>query len=261
LDKADVVYEAIAEGGITRFAAVFQSTDPGEIGPMRSVRPQDPDLAAPLHGIAGFSGGVAPIVADLATVAQDLSSDSSAGGAAYTRQPGRVAPHNLYADAGKLWDVATAPYDQPPPPLFRYGAGSLGAQPARSADVVMSPSADVTWTYDAAAHVYRRSQDGVPFAVTGGGRIGPANVLLMTVEIADAGYKDVAGASVPTSVVIGSGRVQLLRDGTTIAGTWSRAQRADGTTLRTDDGSDMLLRPGRTWVELVPDGAKITISP
>jgi hypothetical protein len=261
LDRADVVYEAVAEGGITRFAAVFQSTDPGRIGPMRSVRPQDPDLAAPLHGIAGFSGGVAPIVTDLATVAQDLSSDSSAGSAAYTREPGREAPHNLYADAGELWDAATAPYDEPPPALFAYGDGSLGAQPATSADVVMSPSADVTWTYDAPAGVYRRSQDGTPFTVTGTGRIGPANVLLMSVEITDAGYRDVAGAAVPTSVVIGGGRAKLLRDGTVIAGTWSRPTRSSGTTLRTDDGEAMLLHPGRTWVELVPEDAQVTIKP
>lgn len=261
LDKADVVYEAVAEGGITRFAAVFQSTDPGLIGPMRSVRPQDPDLAAPLHGIAGYSGGVAPIVADLATVSQNLSSDTAAGAPAYQRSTDRAAPHNLYAEAAKLWAAAAAPYDRPPPALFRYGATPPGGQPAGTIDVAMSPAASVGWTYDKAAGVYRRSQDGVPFTVTGTGRVGPANVLLQSVQIADAGYEDVAGAQVPKSVVIGSGRAQLFRDGVLFTGTWSRAGRGTGTTFSADDGSAMLLRPGRTWVELVPDGAAVTIKP
>ena len=106
LDKADVVYEAIAEGGITRFAAIFQSIDPGDLGPVRSVRPQDPDIAAPLRGIAAFSGGVAPIVSDLSTVAQNLSADTSVAAAAYHRTSDRSAPHNLYATASKLWALA-----------------------------------------------------------------------------------------------------------------------------------------------------------
>jgi hypothetical protein len=261
LDKADVVYEAVAEGGITRFAAIFQSTDPGIIGPMRSVRPQDPDLAAPLHGIAAYSGGVAPIVADLSSVAQNLSSDTAAGAPAYQRSTDRAAPHNRYADASKLWAAAAAPYDSPPPALFRYGALAAGGQPATTIAVAMSPSAAVSWSYDKAARVYRRSQDGVAFTVTGTGRIGPANVLLQTVQIADAGYQDVAGAQVPKSVVVGSGRAQLFRDGVSYSGTWARASRDAGTTFTADDGSVMLLRPGRTWVELVPAGAGVNVKP
>ena len=101
-----MVYEAVAEGGITRFAAIFQSTDPGNVGPVRSVRPQDPDLAAPLHGLAAFSGGVAPIVSDISTVTQNLSGDSGAGATAYHRSSDRAAPHNLYATARLLWAAA-----------------------------------------------------------------------------------------------------------------------------------------------------------
>jgi hypothetical protein len=101
----------------------------------------------------------------------------------------------------------------------------------------------------------------VPFAVTGPGRIGPSNVMMQSVQIADAGYEDVAGAQVPKSVVIGSGRAQLFRDGVFYTGTWSRTGRSAGTTFTADDGSIMLLRPGRTWVELVPNGAAVTVKP
>jgi hypothetical protein len=259
LEQADVVYEAVAEGGITRFAAVYQSTDPGDIGPVRSVRPQDPDLAAPLHGVAAFSGGVTPIVNDLASVAQNLSAETPAGAGAYHRIATRVAPHNLYAIASKLWAAAKAPYDTPPAPLFQYGDLPSGATPASSVDVVLSSVGNVTWTWDSGA--WRRSQGGQPFAVTGGGRIGPADVLIQYVRIANAGYKDVAGTPVPSSVVIGSGRAQLLRDGKVINGSWSKPSREDVTTFTTADGQPMLLHPGRTWVELVPDGNAVTVHP
>ncbi len=259
LDKADVVYEAVAEGGVTRFAAIFQSVDPGDVGPVRSVRPQDPDLAAPLHGLAAFSGGVAPIVSDLSTVAENLSSDEAAGASAYHRSSDRSAPHNLYATAAKLFAAAEVPYANPPAPLFEYGGLPSGATPAAVADVPLSGDAHVRWTWDGGA--WRRSQDGQPFTVTGTGHIGPSNVLLQFVQIADAGYRDVAGNPVPTSVVVGSGRVQLLRDGKMITGAWSKPTRGDVTRFTTADGKPLALRPGRTWVELVPASATVTVSP
>ena len=259
LDKADVVYEAIAEGGITRFAAIFQSTDPGDLGPVRSVRPQDPDLAAPLHGIAAFSGGVAPIVNDLSTVAQDLSADTNVAASAYHRTTDRVAPHNLYATASRLWALAAAPFNVAPTPLFQYGALPAGATPALAVDVPLSGVADVRWTWDGKA--WRRSQGGVAFTVTGSGQIGPANVIVQYVQIASAGYQDVAGTPVPATVVIGTGKVQVLRGGKIITGTWSKAGRFDVTHFTTADGRPLTLQPGRTWVELVPNTATVTVTP
>ncbi|HEX4428740.1 MAG TPA: DUF3048 domain-containing protein [Frankiaceae bacterium] len=259
LEKADVVYEAIAEGGITRFAAIFQSTDPGDLGPVRSVRPQDPDIAAPLHGIAAFSGGVTPIVNDLSTVAQDLSADASVAASAYHRTTDRVAPHNLYATASKLWALAAAPFNVAPKPLFDYGAMPAGATPASAVDVPLSSVADVRWTWDGKA--WRRSQDGVPFTVTGAGQIGPANVILQYVQIDSAGYQDVAGTPVPSTVLIGTGKAQVLRGGKVISGTWAKAGRFDVTHFTTADGQVLSLQPGRTWVELVPNTVTATVTP
>ena len=226
---------------------------------MRSVRPQDPDIAAPLHGIAASSGGVTPIVNDLSSVAQNLSADTSVAASAYHRTSDRSAPHNLYATASKLWALAAPPYDSAPKPLFEYGALPAGATPASAADVPLSGVADVRWTWDGKA--WRRSQDGVPFTVTGSGRIGPANVILQYVQIVSAGYQDVAGTPVPKAVVIGTGKAQLLRDGKVITGTWSKPSRFDVTQFTTADGQPLALRPGQTWVELVPNTASVTLTP
>jgi len=57
LNAADLLWEQVVEGGITRFVAVYHSTLPEDIGPVRSVRPMDPAIAAPLHGLLAFSGG------------------------------------------------------------------------------------------------------------------------------------------------------------------------------------------------------------
>ena len=62
LNAADMVWEEVVEGGITRYVAVYHSTLPAQIGPIRSVRPMDPAIAAPLHGLFAFSGGQRPFV-------------------------------------------------------------------------------------------------------------------------------------------------------------------------------------------------------
>jgi DUF3048 family protein len=96
LTAADMVREQVVEGGITRFVAVYHSDLPPEIGPVRSIRPMDTAIAAPLGGLLTFSGGVQTYV----TVVQDaglqvLSQDSRADG--FHRMTTRAAPHNVYA--------------------------------------------------------------------------------------------------------------------------------------------------------------------
>jgi hypothetical protein len=257
LGVADVVYEAVAEGGITRFAAVFQGADPGVVGPVRSVRPQDADLAAPLRGLAAFSGGVAPIVADVGSVAQSF--DDDAGSPVFYRSTDRYAPHNLYLRTAKAWVAAVAPYDQAPPKLFSFGSLPGGAQQASIVDVPLSSVSNIRWSWTAGS--WRRSQGGAPFTVVGSGSVAPANVILQYVKITSAGYQDVAGNGVPDSVVLGTGRAQLLRDGKVIDGTWSKPTRADVTKFFTTGGAALTLHPGRTWVELVPDSATVTVTP
>jgi hypothetical protein len=257
LEKADIVYEAVAEGGITRFAAVFQSTAPGDIGPVRSVRPQDADLAAPFRGLAAFSGGVAPIVADVSSVAQAFSDDLGAPG--FYRTTDRYAPHNLYLHTGIVWAKAAAPYNRAPQRMFSYGAIAAGATKATTVDVPMSQVGNARWTWSEGA--WRRSQDGVPFTVVGTGRVGPANVIIQYVKVGAAGYEDVSGTSVPESAVTGTGRAQLLRDGKMVEGTWAKPTRDAVTTFTTKSGAPMRLAPGRTWVELLPDTGAATVTP
>ena len=162
IEKADIVYEELVEGGITRFAAIFQSTDPGEVGPVRSVRPVDPALAAPLHGLAVFSGGIPAFVSQLDAVAQNLSAEQIGERPPYRRSRDRTAPHNLYVGAGGLWKLAQPPYNTPPAPVFAYGSlPSSGPKPAASAKMSFDSHNTIAWRWDGS--VWRRSQNGRPF--------------------------------------------------------------------------------------------------
>jgi hypothetical protein len=260
LEQADVVYEVVAEGGITRFAAVFQSTAPATVGPIRSVRGQDPDLVGPLKGLAVFAGGIPDYVGQIDTVAQDLSTASPIGeGPPFRRDRVRRAPHNLYGDPAGFWAKAAAPYDEAPQPLFTYGALPAGATPATSVTIDFSPVANVSWAWDGSA--WRRSQGGRPFVVTGSGRIGPQNLVVEFVDVQDSSYVDPAGHPVPASTVVGSGDAEVFRNGQVVKGTWSKDDRTSETEYTGADGKQIPLEPGRTWVELVPRGRTVGIRP
>src|SRR5262249_44560808 len=148
LEQADVVYEEVVEGGITRFLAMYNSHVPDVIGPVRSVRAMDPDIVWPVGGIFAFSGGtddnvIAAQAAPVRVITEnntDILVRNAAG------QPPRSAPHNLYALGGPLFGAGGQPV--PPPPLFEYHAkgtpGSPTAQGVVSMRIGFAPGYDPT---------------------------------------------------------------------------------------------------------------------
>lgn len=102
LDVADIVYEEVVEGGITRFWAVFNSRAPDNIGPVRSVRAMDPNIVHPLGGVIVYSGGTGPNVALVRATGLVYVDEGNAGDSFY-RESSRSAPHNLYGRSASLW--------------------------------------------------------------------------------------------------------------------------------------------------------------
>ncbi len=188
LDAADMVWEQVVEGGITRFVAVYHSDLPPEIGPVRSVRPMDPAIAAPLGGLLAFSGGVQAYV----TAAQDaelqaLSQDSWADG--FHRTATRAAPHNVYAVPQTLVDQADAAHRAAPSAQFDHSpAGEqptavAAGQPATTLELALSGVSHLRWTWSAADGRWLRSEGSTPAVESDGRRIGATNVVVLRVDV------------------------------------------------------------------------------
>ena len=124
VNEADVVYEEIVEGGITRLAAIFNSNLPTKVGPVRSVRRTDREIVFPIGGIFAFSGGAAYAIDSIETAPVKLIDQSSAGAAMF-RDPTRPPPHNLFANAVLLMKEGGKVHT--PPALFTYVAQSAPA--------------------------------------------------------------------------------------------------------------------------------------
>ncbi len=123
LERADVIYEEPVEGGLTRFAAVFQCRDAGRVGPVRSARTTDPKILLPLgdEPLLAFSGAHPQVTAALESAGVVQLTETSAN-AAYERDDARSAPHNLFVSTKALYRVAeqTGADTSLPNALFTY---------------------------------------------------------------------------------------------------------------------------------------------
>lgn len=259
LPLADIVFEELVEGNITRFVAVFHSMSPGErIGPVRSARTTDlqilPQFGRTLFAWSGGNEGVTAAVAEVESII-----DLGAGRlpSAYRRDTSRRAPHNLYVDAASLW--AHAPDEiVPPEPIFAYRDEAdeppEWARPATGLDIVWGPgsaSSPVGWQWDEDLQLYRREQRGRPHLDESGDPILTQNVVVLITEYGQSP----ADTRSPEAHTIGEGEAFVFTDGTVVTGRWERPEPGVAAQLTGPDGERIALTPGRTWIELPRAGS------
>lgn len=258
LDQADVVWEEVVEGQITRFLAMYNSQSPATLGPIRSVRLTDPNIVWPVGGIFAFSGGARYALDGIAKAPVVLVDESRAGAAMY-RERSRRAPHNLYGRGDALFQKGGTPV--PPPALFTYttrrGASKApGTQAALSARVGFNGSYAVDWTWDATRRVWLRSTSGRPFTVASGAQVSATNVVIMAIT-----YRGGAGAMQAEGIMTGEGRAIVLTDGLAIEGRWIRPNQSTPARFVDGAGRTVALTPGNTWVELPDVSYPLSVTP
>jgi hypothetical protein len=265
LQNADIIYEELVEGGLTRFMAVYQCNDAAKVGPVRSARTTDPKILAPYstHPILGYSGAQLAVVNALKH-AGILAYDETNGAAAFTRAPApRVSPHNLFASTVKLFRRAGKAGSQqgPPKPAFHYGAKVPNpSRKVTSAVIPFSTSVSGDWKWNASTKTWVRQLDGKPMMLEAGGSLQATNVIVQEVAVTDSNLVDILGHPSPEVTLTGTGRAWILRNGRMVTGTWSRARVAARTVFKSKKGLVIPLAPGTAFVELMPEGMTPTFS-
>ena len=252
VDRADLVYEEMVEGQLTRLIAVFHSDLPPVVGPVRSVRTTDLDILAqfntPLLAASGANRGVLAAVA----AADVVNVNALQAGHAYYRDRSRRAPHNMYARPVDL-HVAANNVGGQPPALFRYreqdappvgGVGSSGVG-------IAFGRATIDFAWSATDQGWRRTQNRTAHIQAGGVHLAPANVVVLEVQYGTS----TIDANSPEAHTVGSGPAYVFTDGQRIDGTWSRAAATDPIKLNDGQGREIGLTPGQTFVELAPPGS------
>ena len=245
LEQADVIYEEVVEGGITRLAAIFNSQAPDRVGPVRSVRRTDQSLVWPIRGIFAYSGGAPYAIASIDT-APVTQLDETRAGPMMFRDHTRYAPHNLYAHVDQMY---TRCADPPPPALFSYRAAltAVAGVPVAAVQVGFHQGFAVTWNWDPVAASWKRSIFGSPEIGASGVQLSTKNVVVMFARY--AGGVGVEGAE---ATLTGTGAAWIFTAGRSLKGTWIRANKTAPARYLDASGHPVQLTPGPTWVEL-PD--------
>lgn len=251
LERTDIVFEELVEGGLTRYVAVWHSDVPADIGPVRSIRPMDPDIISPLGGIVAYSGGQSRFVELMRTapVYNAIHGQADTESTFY-RGTNADAPHNVLVKAPEL--IAQHLDLAPPPQLFPFSDSIASATATKEG----SPTAGIamrfggasapSWAWDPAAQRWARFMTGGAVDTDQSGtQLTAVNVVVLRVPVQVI-------QSIPTTQLIGSGEAWVSTGGATVAATWIKNSRTDPIRILDADGVAVRLAPGNTWVELVP---------
>jgi DUF3048 family protein len=264
LQTADVVYEELVEGGITRFMALYQCKEATKVGPVRSARTTDPKVLVQYdpRSVIAYSGGQLAVVHAVERSGL-VSFDEDSGGDAFWRDTARYEPHNLFVNTAKLRakSVKRTTDEGPPRRLFPFDAEAPTAG-KRASQVSMSFSSSVTatWRWDKGAGRWQRMVEDAPMTLDTGTPITAANVIIQQVVVTEGNLVDVLGYHSPEVTLTGTGKAWILRDGVLIAGSWSRPVMGAVTKFMSKTGEVIPLAPGNTWIELVAKGTPPTVT-
>lgn len=260
LKDAGVVFEAIAEGGVTRFMALYQDTQPGNVGPIRSARPYYIQWALGFDAGYAHVGGSPDGLADIrAWNVRDL--DQFHNGGSYHRISSRAAPHNVYTSLSILNQLEAAKgYTSSSYTGFVRKPEAKPEQPTTtSIDISISgPIYNVHYDYDAAANAYKRSEGGAAHIdADSGAQLEPKVVIALVVPLTN-GALDSTGAYYSNYNVLGSGTAYVFQDGGVSTVTWNKADNKSPLSFTDTTGKPFGLNPGQTWITAVSDSSKVT---
>ena len=252
LEKADLVYEEIVEGAVTRFMAIYHCGTSDKTGPVRSARFDDANLATPFTKVLAYSGSNDIVEEELRKRRMIALDEDVAGEGLYRDPPGSTGVHSLFAHTEKLRRLASkSGADSPTAEPFLFGDVPSDAQDAKRVTLHFHPSSTIAYRYKGDS--WKRFEGGEPFMTAAGSQLGVTNVLVQEVRVEKfKGIVDSTGTASPDIYVKGKGRALLFRDGKVIKGTWTVKEPGKAPVFETNEGEVMTFAIGSIWIELVP---------
>lgn len=247
LKEAGVIYEAITEGGITRFMAIYQESKPTNIGPVRSVRPQFLEFLAPFDAPIAHVGGSEEALQQVRTSEfKDL--DQFSNPSAYQRITSRYAPHNVYTSRDSLLNSqtnkgwTTSKFEG----FSRKDPSPVSTPTASKIDLnISSYLFDVHYDYDVVSNTYLRSEGGQPHIDQDTGKqLSPNVIVALVMPHSYSGIYSVYQSR-------GTGTAYVFQDGVATEVTWSKPERGKQLSFKDSLGKPFNLNPGQTWLTLV----------
>ena len=261
IQKADLVYEYLTEGGITRFSVIYFNPSGGDhIEPVRSARLVTLRLLTSYHAVLFYSGASDTVLGKIYSGGFPNFDEKADGGKYYARDSSRQAPHNLYTTgdqlkAGVEKSGKRVTYQLPAP-----GEPSDQGDPTKSFGFAQTYAHSVAYSYSDGDRTYTaRSETGpVTDAANGGQPVKITTVVLIRVPHHGMGYtEDVAGAEGIDFDLQGTGQADVYSRGQHFAATWDLTQPDQPLKLLGANGAPLTLPQGLTWIDLIDPGTAV----
>ena len=257
LDEAGVVFEAMVEGSITRFTALYQEAQPEEIGPIRSLRRNHIDWLHGFDAAVAHVGG-SPLALSRVRSQNIKDLDQFQNPEAYWRSSARFAPHNMYSSREALLELhekrgyMSADFTS----IARKSPEPAESPSVTEAEVrISSPLYNVRFEYDKEHNRYKRFMGGTPHVDERTNRhISPDVVVVMVASHSRDGIYSVYES-------IGNGTAYIFQDGELTKGTWEKRSRSENIRFGDENGSPIGLNPGQTWITLATSENQIITKP
>lgn len=251
IKDAEVIYEAIAEGGITRFLTIYQNKKPKLVGPVRSLRLYYVDWLAPYNASVAHVGGSRGSLNEIRN-GKYRDIDEFSNSSTYWRASDRYAPHNVYTNFSRIDAINNSKgYTESNFESFP----RVDSKPAETPDAssininFSSPAYNTAYKYDSENNRYVRSMAGQLHLDRESGQITPSVVIAMRVNmqhVIEDGYRE----SITTT---GQGEATIFQNGTATKATWKKDNRFSPLKLVNSSGEDIPLVRGQTWIAAVPN--------
>lgn len=253
LKKAGVVYEAVAEGGITRFMALYQGSKPSLIGPVRSLRIYYLSWAAPYQASIGHVGGSGNALTEVRS-GNYRDIDQFYNGGSYWRATDRSAPHNVYTSGEKIDQLNNSKNftESTFTSFSRTDSKPVETPNATTISInFSSASYNTSYNYDKASNSYLRNLASTPHHDREEGQISPSVIVALEVATENRannsdGYEDIK--------TTGSGKAYIFQNGTVTSATWSKSDLKSPLKLQDANGKDVPLNRGQTWIAAFTPG-------
>ena len=256
LEEAGVVFEAIAEGGITRFLALYQEARPSNIGPIRSARPYYVEWAKGFDASYLHSGGSPEALSLIRSLGVNDLDHGNYSSRIADRVSNRFAPHNVYSNADKI-DALNKDLGFTSSEFTAFARKeaepATAEKPGDATKIdfnISGANYNTAYTYDANSNEYKRNMAGLPHKDQESGKqITPEVVVAMitTYGIHPNGIHSVYKTT-------GSGEALIFQDGSVTKATWKKATQSATLQFLDSSGEPVPLNPGQTWITAIQSG-------
>lgn len=263
LSEAGVVFEALAEGGITRFLAIYEDNDSSSIGPVRSARPYYIDWLLPFDAGYAHVGGSPDALSEISSLnVKDLNQFYN--GSYYERISQREAPHNVYTSLSNLVKLEGTK---------GWTSSNFTGFPRKQDDPSKDPTAtsihlnlsssdyNVGYTYDKTNNSYLRSEGGQSQVDANTNQQLDPKVVIAIVVPESNGSLDATGAYYSDYQDVGNGKAYIFQDGNVTVGTWQKSSQAAQILFGNSTGSPQALDAGQTWITAVTSTSQVSYTP